>query len=136
GPLGIIMMMWYKIKYEGLRGGLSFIILISFSLAFVNLLPLPVLDGGHITYALIEVIIRRRIPTKIILFLQNLFAILLISLMLYICFFDGKRVLNRLLPAPKPATESIQSPPSDSAVSSQKTQQNSIQNESSNTKGN
>ncbi|MBT7298431.1 MAG: hypothetical protein HN849_02905, partial [Victivallales bacterium] len=48
GPIGILQMIFYKVLVDGYRGGLSFIILVSFSLAFFNLLPLPVLDGGHI----------------------------------------------------------------------------------------
>ncbi len=96
GPLGIIMMLWYKLKFEGLRGGFSFIILITFSLAMINLLPLPVLDGGHIVYALLELIFRRRLPVKVISALQNTFAVLLIGLMLYITVFDGKRLFQRL----------------------------------------
>ena len=96
GPLGIIMMLWYKLKLEGLRGGFSFIILITFSLAMVNLLPLPILDGGHIVYALLEMIFRRRLPTRLVAILQNTFAVLLIGLMLYITAFDGKRLMQRL----------------------------------------
>jgi len=96
GPLGIIMMLWYKLKLEGLRGGFSFIILITFSLAMINLLPLPVLDGGHIVYALLELVFRKRLPVKIIAILQNTFAALLIALMLYITAFDGKRLFQRL----------------------------------------
>ena len=96
GPLGIIMMLWYKLKLEGLRGGFSFIILITFSLAIINLLPLPILDGGHIVYALLELIFRRRLPTKLVAILQNTFAALLIGLMLYITAFDGKRLMQRL----------------------------------------
>jgi regulator of sigma E protease len=96
GPLGILTMLWYKLKLEGLRGGLSFIILISFSLALFNLLPFPVLDGGHILFAAIEVIIRRRLPVKLIGTIQYIFAALLITLMLYITFFDGSRLYRHL----------------------------------------
>lgn len=92
GPLGIMMMLWYKLKLEGMRGGLSFIILISFSLAMMNLLPLPVLDGGHIVFALLELVTRRKLPVKLVGILQNVFAALLIGLMLYITVFDGKRM--------------------------------------------
>ncbi|HPY90315.1 MAG TPA: PDZ domain-containing protein, partial [Lentisphaeria bacterium] len=96
GPLGIILMLWYKLKLEGLRGGLSFIILITFSLALINLLPFPVLDGGHILFAGIEGITRRRMPVKVMSVLQNVFAFLLIALMVYITFFDGSRIFKRL----------------------------------------
>ncbi|NLF93857.1 MAG: RIP metalloprotease RseP, partial [Oligosphaeraceae bacterium] len=59
-------------------------------------LPLPVLDGGHIAYAVLELIIRRRLPVKLVSILQNVFAALLIGLMLYITVFDGKRIFVRL----------------------------------------
>jgi regulator of sigma E protease len=95
GPLGIVMMLWYKLKLEGLRGGLSFIILISFSLALINLLPLPILDGGHIVFAAIEGVSRRRLPAKFLGIIQNVFAVLLIGLMLYITFFDSNRLYQR-----------------------------------------
>jgi len=119
GPLGIIMMLWYKLKLEGLRGGFSFIILITFSLAMINLLPLPVLDGGHIVYALLELIFRRRIPVKVIAILQNTFAALLIALMLYITAFDGKRLFQRLSFGIQNGKNSSQT----EAVSEPKTQQ-------------
>ncbi|MCQ2402950.1 MAG: site-2 protease family protein [Lentisphaeria bacterium] len=94
GPLGIVQALWYRIKAEGYRGGFSFIILITFSLAFMNLLPLPVLDGGHIVFAGIEAITRKRIPAVFFKYIYNTFAILLIALMLYITLFDGRRILK------------------------------------------
>jgi regulator of sigma E protease len=94
GPPGILLMLWMKLQTEGYRGGFAFIILITFSLAFMNLLPLPVLDGGHICFAALEGITRRRIPAKFFKYIYNFFAYLLIALMLYIMVFDGKRVLR------------------------------------------
>lgn len=94
GPVGIFQMTYIKVKNESFRGGLSFIIMISFSLAFFNLLPLPVLDGGHIVFSLIELITRKQLPTKLIVILQNAFAILLISFALYVTFYDVIRVLR------------------------------------------
>lgn len=92
GPVGIVGLIWTKIYMEGIRGGLSIIILVTFSLALFNLLPIPVLDGGHILYSVIEVVIRRRLPAKLVGFLQNAFAVLLIGLMLYITFRDVLRL--------------------------------------------
>lgn len=94
GPLGIIMMLWYSLKTDGLRGGLALIILITYSLAIMNLLPIPVLDGGHIMFAAIEGIIRRRLPVRLVMIVQNVFAFLLIGLILYITFFDGRRFVR------------------------------------------
>lgn len=92
GPVGIVQMLWLKLQYGGFREGISFIILVSFSLAFFNLLPIPVLDGGHIVFALIEMVFRRRIPAKFAHAVQTLFALLLIGLMLYITFYDIVRL--------------------------------------------
>lgn len=94
GPLGILLVLWSKIQTEGYRGGFAFIILITFSLAFMNLLPLPVLDGGHILFAGLEGLIHRRIPAKVLVYIYNIFAGLLIALMLYITIFDGKRSIR------------------------------------------
>jgi regulator of sigma E protease len=91
GPIGIVQMIWYRLQTEGYRGGLSIIILVTFSLAFFNLLPIPVLDGGHILYSGIEVLIRRRLPTRLVHVLQNAFAILIIGFMLYITSHDVRR---------------------------------------------
>mgnify|MGYP000594898115 CR=1 FL=1 len=91
GPVGILQMIWIKVTYGGLRAGLSFIILVSYSLAFFNLLPIPVLDGGHILFAGFELITRRSVPARFVHVLQNAFAILLITFMLYITFFDIRR---------------------------------------------
>ena len=92
GVVGITALLWGTLKSEGLRGGMSLIILISFSLAFVNLLPFPVLDGGHILFAFIEALIRRPLPVKLVSWLQNIFAALLILLMVYITFNDVLRL--------------------------------------------
>lgn len=91
GPIGILQMILFKVFTDGYRGGLSFIILVTFSLAFFNLLPLPVLDGGHIVYSFIEIVFRRRLPTRFVYWLQTSFAVLLISFMAYVSFYDVRR---------------------------------------------
>jgi len=73
---------------EGWRRVLWFSVILNVNLALLNLLPMPVLDGGHITLSLIEWIRRRPSHPKILNYLQNGFAIALISLMAYLAFFD------------------------------------------------
>ena len=92
GPVGIVQIIWYKVKYGGFREGLAFVIFVTFSLAFVNILPIPVLDGGHVLFAVIETAIRRPIPVFIARGLQNVFVVLLIMFLLYVTFFDVKRI--------------------------------------------
>ncbi|OGV64007.1 MAG: RIP metalloprotease RseP [Lentisphaerae bacterium RIFOXYB12_FULL_65_16] len=92
GPIGIVQIIWIKVASGGFREGLWFIVFVTFSLAIFNLLPIPVLDGGHVVFGVVELIIRRRVPTRIAYGLQNTFAVLLIAFMLYVTFFDVKRI--------------------------------------------
>jgi regulator of sigma E protease len=91
GPIGIIQATSVSVYLGGWRKGLDFVILICFSLAIFNLLPLPVLDGGHIMIAFIEMVIRRRIPAKLAEYVQIGFVVLLVGFMLYVSVFDVKR---------------------------------------------
>ena len=94
GALGILTMMWYTLESEGLRGGFAIIILITFSLAVMNLLPIPALDGCYILFSIIEIAIRRRLPPKLVGCLVQTFFYLLIFLIIYITFFDGRRIFR------------------------------------------
>jgi len=73
---------------DGWRRVLWFSVILNVNLALLNLLPLPVLDGGHITLSLIEWIRRRPVSGKILEWIQTGFAALLITFMIYIAFFD------------------------------------------------
>jgi len=70
---------------------LSFLVLLNINLAIINLLPIPVLDGGHILMAVVEKIRRRPLSIKFVEYTTTGFAVLLISFMLYVTFFDIKR---------------------------------------------
>jgi len=66
------------------------------NLAIMNLLPLPVLDGGHILLGFIEWICGRPIHQKTLEVIQTTFAMLLIGAMLYVSFFDvGDLIMGR-----------------------------------------
>ena len=73
---------------DGWRRVLWFSVILNVNLALLNMLPLPVLDGGHITLSLIEWIRRRPVHAKILEKIQTGFAALLITFMIYIAFFD------------------------------------------------
>ncbi len=73
---------------DGWRRVLWFSVILNVNLALLNMLPLPVLDGGHITLSLIEWIRRRPVHAKILEWIQTAFAALLITFMIYIAFFD------------------------------------------------
>ncbi len=67
---------------------LMFLALLSLSLAILNIMPFPVLDGGHFVIILIEGIIRREIPIKLKLAIQNLGFVILLMFMAYIIYTD------------------------------------------------
>ena len=73
---------------DGWRRVLWFSVVMNVNLALLNLLPLPVLDGGHILLSLIEFIRRRPVSNQILQFIQTGFAAMLIVFMLYLAFFD------------------------------------------------
>lgn len=75
----------------GLEYFLSFLGGLSLSLALINILPLPALDGGHLLMVIIEGIIRRELPVKTKLIIQNIGMILLLGLMVFIVFIDLTR---------------------------------------------
>jgi regulator of sigma E protease len=66
--------------------------MLNINLAMINLLPIPVLDGGHIMMAIAERIRRKPLDVRIVEYTTTVFAVLLISFMLYITFFDFKRM--------------------------------------------
>ena len=90
GPVGILSVLASQLNTD-YRLGLSFLVLLNINLAIINLLPIPVLDGGHILMAIIEKIRRRPLSLKFVEYTTTGFAVLLISLMVYITFFDIKR---------------------------------------------
>jgi regulator of sigma E protease len=92
GPVGILAMLASQAKSD-YRLALSFLVLLNINLAFINLLPIPVLDGGHILMAIIEKIRRRPLSLKFVEYTTTGFAVLLLSFMLYITIFgDFKRI--------------------------------------------
>ena len=89
GPVGIMRI--YYLLFEspdGWRLALWFSVVLNVNLALLNLLPIPVLDGGHITLAIIEAIRRKPINVRVLEIVQSGFAFLIIGYMLYITFFD------------------------------------------------
>lgn len=92
GPLGIIRVISKAVYMGSIFQGLHIIVVITFSLALLNLLPFPVLDGGHITFAVIEMLTGRPLPARLILPLTYVFVVLLIGLMLFVCYYDFFRI--------------------------------------------
>ena len=89
GPVGIMNIFYVVLSSEnGWRLALWLAVLINVNLAMINLFPLPVLDGGHVLLSVIEWIRRRPLSMSVLEPLQTACAVLLISYMAYITFFD------------------------------------------------
>jgi len=93
GPVGILSIWWYGIVSGGIRQGLSIAVMLNLNLALINLLPIPVLDGGHIIFSMIERIRRKPLNARLMQSMTMAFAALLIGFMLYITFFDIQRLI-------------------------------------------
>jgi regulator of sigma E protease len=76
---------------EDIRLVIWFSVVININLAILNLLPIPVLDGGHMLIATIERIRRRALPSKVVIWVQYLFVGLFMSLMAYVLLNDVRR---------------------------------------------
>jgi regulator of sigma E protease len=72
----------------GLESFLYFLAVLSLSLALINIMPFPVLDGGHLVVIVLEGIFKREIPVKIKIAIQNTGFIILLLLMAFIIYND------------------------------------------------
>ncbi len=72
----------------GLSTFIMFVGVLSLSLALLNILPFPVLDGGHLVMIIVEAIIKKEIPLKVKIAIQNTGFFLLLLLMAFILYHD------------------------------------------------
>lgn len=106
GPVGILGIWWYAIASGGWRQGLHIAVLLNINLAIINLLPFPVLDGGHIVFATLEAIRRKPLSARLVHAASIAFAFLLIGFMVYVTYFDIQRfAFGRMKAVPKPDTK-------------------------------
>jgi regulator of sigma E protease len=87
GPAMIVIHLYQTVK-GGMMDALGFLRMICINLAILNLLPLPVLDGGHVMFAAYEIITRRKPHPKVVSTLVTIFASILISLMIFLLCRD------------------------------------------------
>ncbi len=87
GPVKIAQMA-NQAAEEGGTSFLTFISLLSLSLAFINILPFPALDGGHLLFVSYEGIFRKEIPAKVKIALQQTGFFLLLAFMAVVLYND------------------------------------------------
>jgi regulator of sigma E protease len=88
GPLGIIQISGQAAK-AGIAALLQLLAILSVSLAVINLLPFPALDGGHLVFLLIELVTRRRISPVWQERITTGGFILLMALMAFVLYNDA-----------------------------------------------
>ena len=122
GPLAILFMFWLTIK-SSVMTALWLTALINVNLAIINMLPLPILDGGHVTFALYEMIRKKPAPPRLVHALSNLFVILLLSVALVLTYRDiFKFIIPVLRSSQQAAIEQVDEPASDSKPSGMATE--------------
>ena len=67
--------------------------IISVNLAFINILPIPGLDGGHALISIIEGIIRKKLPSKVKISIQSIGMLILFSFIILVIVNDISRLL-------------------------------------------
>lgn len=87
GPIRIAQMATQTAEL-GIVSYLGFMALLSISLAFLNILPIPALDGGHLVFLLYEGIFRREIPVRVKLGIQKVGFALLLAFMAFVLYND------------------------------------------------
>ncbi len=91
GPVAIASVTREATDAGGTRGFWYLVAFLSISLAIVNMLPIPVLDGGHVVFLLYEAVTRREPTVKVRMALQQIGLILIIGLFIFVTFNDIMR---------------------------------------------
>jgi len=95
GPLGIVQVMQHQWMVS-LKEALFWLGIISLNLGLLNLLPLPILDGGYVALSLFEMASGRRLKAKTIEKIVVPFAILLITFFVFLTYNDIVRIVSNL----------------------------------------
>lgn len=91
GPVYILYALWDMVQ-NSFAMALWFTCLLNVNLAILNLLPIPVLDGGHIVFSLWEVVTRRRINARFKAIIMGACWLLLILAMIFLAYRDVARL--------------------------------------------
>lgn len=112
GPVGILHHYFTLFESDhAMRLVLWFSVMLNINLAIMNLLPIPMLDGGHIVLSLAELVRRRPLSEPIVRWVQTCGAVVVIGFILYVTSFDVFEFGGRLAkPIHAPPEEMIFSP--------------------------
>jgi regulator of sigma E protease len=96
GPIMIAKMAGDEAK-TGIENLIFFIALISVNLAIINLLPIPILDGGHLLFFFIEAIQRRPVNLRVREIAQQVGLFIIILLVILVFYNDISRIIKGVL---------------------------------------
>jgi regulator of sigma E protease len=112
GPIGISRIYFLFFQSEhGWQLVLWLSVVLNVNLAILNMLPIPVLDGGHILFGLIESVRRKPLNMRVLEVVQGVCTVLIIGAIVYISFFDVqdlpfvKRYLDKYAPQSQKAKD-------------------------------
>ncbi len=88
GPIAIANITKQATEQSGWDGFWTITALLSITLAIMNILPIPALDGGHLMFLIYEGIARREPSEKVKIVAQNIGFVLLLTLMVFVIFND------------------------------------------------
>lgn len=93
GPIAIAKMSRQSAD-AGFGPLLKFTALLSVMLAIMNILPFPALDGGHVVFILVEAVIRREVPIKVKMVIQQAGIVILLGFMVFVFYNDITRYIT------------------------------------------
>ncbi|UCH10385.1 MAG: RIP metalloprotease RseP [Fidelibacterota bacterium] len=93
GPI-LIAQLAGQSAQSGFSALLGLLAIISINLAFINVLPIPALDGGHIAIALVETAMRRPLSLRARMAVQQLGVMLLLTLVVVVMYNDIMRIFQ------------------------------------------
>jgi RIP metalloprotease RseP len=93
GPIGIAHVLT-KVSEQGLGTLIYFLAIISINLGLFNLLPFPILDGGHLFFLLVEKVKGSPVDVRVQEWATNIAFLLIISLAVFVTFNDLSRLFH------------------------------------------
>lgn len=96
GPI-LIAVVSHSMAELGLAKFFFFLCILSINLALINVLPIPLLDGGHLLFLLIEKLKGSPVSERVMSYSQLVGLVLIATLFVFVIFNDIQRVLGRVL---------------------------------------
>ena len=94
GPIALFSALKDSVEQAGFAKFLHFLALIGLNLFIINLLPIPIVDGGQLLFVMIEAVIRRPVPPQVVDIANRLGFALILSVMIFVL---GNDILNQLV---------------------------------------